>query len=59
MNNKTEIRDHLADALARLAEANAAHERWTGALAGLAELPDPEPATSLSEAAERDRKSVV
>lgn len=50
---KTDTRDPLADALAQLADANAAHERWTGALAGLADRPEPGPASSLSEAAER------
>ncbi len=50
---KTDTRDPLADALAQLADANAAHERWTGALAGLADRTEPGPASSLSEAAER------
>ncbi len=59
MSTKTETRDPLADALAHLAEANAAHERWAGALAGLADRAEPEPATSLSEAQERARAAAT
>lgn len=53
MNTKTDTRDPLADALAQLADTIAAAERWTGALAGLADRLEPGPASSLSEAAER------